>query len=76
MKAAEVRALSDADLAQAIEDARQEMFNLRFQQATNRLSDTSRLRQLRREMARLLTVERERSLWAAYEAGLPDRAEG
>jgi hypothetical protein len=27
-------------------------------------------------MARLLTVERERSLWAAYEAGLPDRAEG
>jgi len=70
MKAAELRAMTDEELRQAHEHGRQELFNLRFQQATGRLPDTSRLRTVRRDMARLLTVERERLLWAAYEAAV------
>jgi large subunit ribosomal protein L29 len=70
MKAREMRSMTDEDLAVAVEGAYQELFNLRFQQTTGRLSDTSRVRQVRRDMARLRTVARERELWAAYEAYL------
>jgi large subunit ribosomal protein L29 len=68
MKPSEVRAMSDGELAEAVENSRQEMFNLRFQAATGRLPDTGRLRIVRRRLACLLTVQRERELWAAYEA--------
>jgi large subunit ribosomal protein L29 len=72
MDGREIRAMTEEDLALALDGARQELFNLRFQKATGRLSDTSRSRQVRRDIARLLTVQRERQLWAAYEAYLED----
>lgn len=72
MKANEIRAMTESDLEAAVEAAYQELFNLRFQQTTGRLADTSRVRQVRREMARLKTVARERELWAAYESFLEE----
>ncbi len=63
--AAAARELSDAELVQRLEEARQELFNLRFQLATGQLDNTARIAQLRREVARLLTVQREREIAAA-----------
>jgi len=68
MKPPEIRAMVDAELQTAIDNSRRALFNLRFQEATGRLEDSSRLRATRRDLARLLTVQRERQLWAAYEA--------
>lgn len=65
----EIRALSAAEVEDAIENARKEMFNLRFQQALGQLADTSRVRIARRNMARLVTVRREREILAAWRAG-------
>jgi large subunit ribosomal protein L29 len=62
--AAEFRKMTDSELAQAILDARQEMFNLRFQWESGRLDDYTRIRQLKKEMARMLTVQHERKLAA------------
>ena len=67
MKAAEFRAKNDADLVEAIEEARQELYNLRFQGAAGRLANNARVRIVRRDLARLLTIQRERELWAAFE---------
>ena len=63
----EIRALSDADIEAAIETARREMFNLRFQKAMGRMADTSRARAVRRDVARLLTVRRERELGPIFD---------
>ena len=62
MRAPEIRSMTDGEIEQAIENARQEIFNLRFQMATGQLSDTSRLAIVRRDIARLFTVRRERAL--------------
>ena len=62
MKAAEVHALGDQDLVQALKDARQEAFNLRFRHATGELENSSRLRHSRRDLARLLTIARQRGI--------------
>ncbi len=69
-KAIELRDLNDDDLAQRLEDARQELFNLRFQHATNRLDNTARLGQVRKEIARLATLLREREIAAAENKGI------
>ncbi len=68
MRAHEIRALSDTEIAEALDAAHIEMFNLRFQRSVGQLADPNRLRSLRHEHARLLTIRRERELWAAYEA--------
>ena len=68
MKASEIRAMDGAGLEAAVLNARQEVFNLRFQRAAGQVQDTTRFRAVRRELARLLTVHRERELWAAFEA--------
>lgn len=68
MHAAEMRPLSDAELAEHIEKAREELFNLRFQKAVGQLTDTNRPRFVRQTMARLLTIRRERELWPAVDA--------
>ena len=60
MKAEEIRALSVDDIRSELEDAREEMMNLRFQQATGELVDYTRLKQTRRLIARYLTVLKER----------------
>jgi large subunit ribosomal protein L29 len=62
MGAKEFRAMTDKDLEAALDNARQEMFNLRFQLVTGKLPDTSRLGLVRRDVARLLTIRREREL--------------
>ena len=62
MKAAELRDMSEADLREHIETARRDLFGLRFQHATGELDNTSSLRAARREVARALTVARERGI--------------
>jgi large subunit ribosomal protein L29 len=62
VKGSEVHALQDAELVQRIKDAREEAFNLRFRHGTGELENTARLRESRREVARLLTVARERGI--------------
>jgi large subunit ribosomal protein L29 len=62
VKAADVHALGDQDLVQALKDARQEAFNLRFRHATGELENTSGLRDSRRDLARLMTIARERGI--------------
>ena len=58
----ELRNLTDDELEEGILDKRAELFNLRFQQASGQLEDTTLLRQGRRDLARMLTVKRERQL--------------
>ncbi|HLH66501.1 MAG TPA: 50S ribosomal protein L29 [Solirubrobacteraceae bacterium] len=65
MRASDLRDLSDAELAEHIETARRELFGLRFQHATGELDNTASLRRAKREVARALTVLRERELLAA-----------
>jgi large subunit ribosomal protein L29 len=56
MDAKEIRALSAEEIKAKISDTRHELMNLRFQQITGQLTDTSRLRTLRREIARMETI--------------------
>ncbi|WP_093288703.1 50S ribosomal protein L29 [Verrucomicrobium sp. GAS474] len=56
----ETRNLSDAELASKKQDARQEIFNLRLQQQTGALEKTSRLGELRKDIAKIETVSSER----------------
>jgi large subunit ribosomal protein L29 len=60
--AADFRKMTDAELTQALSDTKEEMFNLRFQWESGQLEDYSRIKQLKKELARLLTVQREREL--------------
>jgi large subunit ribosomal protein L29 len=60
MRARELRDLTDDALLQKLADTRQELFNLRFQAATGALDNSARLRLAKREIARILTVQRER----------------
>jgi large subunit ribosomal protein L29 len=69
VKSSEVHALGDQDLVQAIKDARAEAFNLRFRHATGELENTAGLRESRRNMARLMTVARERGIDLSKELG-------
>jgi large subunit ribosomal protein L29 len=62
MKAQEVRGMPTADLAQRLDEAYQEMFNLRFQRATGKLTNTARMNQVRKDIARMKTILREREL--------------
>ncbi|AWB93391.1 50S ribosomal protein L29 [Aeromicrobium chenweiae] len=60
--AAELRAVSVDDLAEKLAEAKEELFNLRFQNATGQLDNTARLRAVRKDIARIYTVMREREL--------------
>jgi large subunit ribosomal protein L29 len=60
MDIAEVRALSDAELRDALRDAKQELWQARFALSTRQLKDHSTINQARRTIARILTVQRER----------------
>ncbi|WP_208006754.1 50S ribosomal protein L29 [Aeromicrobium phragmitis] len=60
--AAELRGLSADELSAKLTEAKEELFNLRFQNATGQLDNTARLRTVRREIARIYTVIREREL--------------
>jgi large subunit ribosomal protein L29 len=65
MKAAELRELSDAELSEKHDQFKQELFDLRFALVTGQLDNPNRLRQVRHDIARVLTVQRQRALTAA-----------
>ena len=60
MKAADVRARTDDELTEQLDSLGRESFNLRFQRASGQLENTSRVRQVRRDIARIKTVLGER----------------
>jgi large subunit ribosomal protein L29 len=62
MRPSDMRDLSDRELTEHIRTARRELFGLRFQHATSELENTSGLKRAKREIARALTIQREREL--------------
>lgn len=65
MKAAEIHKLSGEDLQVKLKEARAELFNLRFQMATGQLENTARIKQVKKDIARIQTEMRDRELKAA-----------
>ena len=57
MKAKEITELADEELELRLKQSREELFNLRFQHAAGQLENTSRLRQVRQDIARIMTVQ-------------------
>ena len=72
MSVADLRELTRPELEEALIEAKEERFNLRFQVATNQLDNTARLKTIKTEIAQILTVMREREL---AEAAAPATAE-
>ena len=68
-KAAELRDADETELENRLAEAKQEMFNLRFQIVTGQLDNSARLRTVKRDIARILTVLREKEIEAAESAG-------
>jgi large subunit ribosomal protein L29 len=62
VKASEVHALDDHDLIERLKQAREEAFNLRFRQATGEIENTAAIGASKRDVARLLTVARQRGI--------------
>jgi large subunit ribosomal protein L29 len=62
MKANEFRNLTTAEIEQNISSLKEELFNLRFQLATGQLENTSRIKQVRKDIARAKTILRQREL--------------
>jgi len=62
VKAVEVHNLEDTQLVEFADTARQEVFNLRFQHATGQLENTARMSQAKQDLARALTVARQRGI--------------
>jgi large subunit ribosomal protein L29 len=62
LRARDLRDLTDDELGRRLADTRQELFNLRFQSATGALENSARIRLAKREIARILTVQNERTL--------------
>jgi len=67
MKTADIRNMSDEEIRSRIDDTRQELMNLRFQVVTGQLTDTSRLKRVRRQIAQLETILHEREMVRAKE---------
>ena len=65
MKAQELKEMSEAELRQKEKEVTEELFNLKFQHATGRLENTQRLPQVRKDLARVKTVLREKEIAAA-----------
>lgn len=63
--ASELRELADDELRQQLLENKEELFNLRFQIVTGQLDDPRRIKAVKREIARILTVQREREMAAA-----------
>ena len=70
----ELRGAGDEELLTRLREAKQELFNLRFQVATGQLDNNRRLQTVRRDIARIYTVMRERELGITYEAVDADTA--
>jgi len=68
MKAAEIRKLSTEEIIEKLDEAREQLMRLRFQQVTGELLDTSQFPKTRRLIARLMTILREREIEAEQQA--------
>ena len=66
MKAIDLSKMSNDELGEALTEAKEELFNLRFQIATNQLDNTTRMREVKKDIARLYTVIRQQEI-AAYQ---------
>jgi len=62
MKAREIRELSDAEIDRRLRNLKDELFNLRFQKAMGSMENPMRIREVKKDIARLKTVQREREL--------------
>ena len=69
MKAAELRELNYRELSEKLAESKEELFNLRFQLATNQLANTARLKAVKKTVARIRTILRQREieLWYAQQ---------
>ncbi len=67
--------LNDAELGTKLREAKEELFNLRFQSATGQLENSARLKAVKRDIARIYTVLRERELGIRTSVGAPAEAE-
>ncbi|RME46193.1 MAG: 50S ribosomal protein L29 [Chloroflexi bacterium] len=68
MKPDEIRALSTEEILNRLDEAYEEMLNLRVQHGIGQLPNPLRMREVRRDIARMKTVLRERELWELYQA--------
>jgi large subunit ribosomal protein L29 len=68
MSAAELRELTTEELFDALVEAKEERYNLRFQVATNQLDNTARLKSVKKEIARIRTILREREMASSASA--------
>jgi len=64
MNALELRKLNYSELDDKLDESKEELFNLRFQLVTNQLDNTARIKQVKREIARIATVMREQEISA------------
>ena len=72
MKASDIRDMAEPEISRRLDEFRQEMFNLRFQIATRKLKNHQRVKLVRRDVARLLTVLREREIESLYAAEIAE----
>jgi large subunit ribosomal protein L29 len=72
VKADDLRELTAQELQERFEESKEELFNLRFQLATNQLDNTARLGEVRKDVARIATVIRQQELeaWAAQQRAM------
>jgi large subunit ribosomal protein L29 len=73
MKAKEVHELTNEDLKSQLAESRAELFNLRFQMATSQLDNTARINMVKKDVARVLTIIREREITAELETLLEEQ---
>ena len=73
--ASEIRELNDTELKNKLREFKEELFNLRFQNATGQLDNTSRLSELKKDVARCETLLREREIDAAEQLKVQQGAE-
>jgi large subunit ribosomal protein L29 len=74
MKAAEMRRLPPEELAQRLDDSKDDLFRLRFQLISGQLQNYGRVREVKREIARIKTIIRERELQITAFASAPTEA--
>lgn len=69
MNAADLRAMTYKELGEALEESKEELFNLRFQMVSNQLDNTERLGEVKRDIARVKTLMREQEIeaWQAQQ---------
>lgn len=73
MKPADVRAMNEQQMSQRLAELRREWRELRFQEAVGQLTATARIRQIRKDIARILTIRTERQMDAAARAFLSEQ---